>query len=651
MANEHSQIVPSMQPTAKVADFKFWCQKVLPLVYDDSLSYYEVLNKMVVYLNQVIDNINADIDNVEELEDDFLLLQEYVNNFFDDIDQLATYAERAEAAETAALSSAASAAESATNAASSAVNAATSSGSAATSALSAMDAKDAAVAAKTAAEAALANAQTAATNAAASATAASGSATNAAASATAAQNSFTLADAARQAAQSAASSATGDAEDAADSAASAASSAETAVNASGTITKTLENLPYAHIEDATASNVKNISVTIEPYQQGSGDASPTNIRPISGWTSTNITRTGKNILDVSSARQGGFDSTTGANNVALNDYVPIGENETYVWTTDVSSIEGRYIRCYDANKTQIGNVISMSGTGAKQFTTLAGTKYIRAMWYKSGGIAPADVANDQIEVGDTSDATEYEAYNGLSLDIDLPLDAGTVYGGILDIINKKLTVTKSKIPFPTSGWSDQQTLTNTKRYSFAHIGAANVGSNNVADILCTQYPVLANDSDTVHVTHRTTAIHAFVSKEDYPNTTAWQAYLAGLDTLPEVCFPLAEPLEYTLTDEQILTLLKGTNNVFTAKGGIASIEYFTNAENYISGQTNANKSLIAPVLTSMTADTALVPNDFRIVGDNLYRITANVSSGGTLTPDTNCVETTVGEILKSLLSE
>ena len=86
MANEHSNIVPNMSPTAKVSDFKFWCQKVLPLVYDDSLSYYEVLNKMVVYLNQVIDNVNADIDNVEELEADFLLLQSYVNNFFDDID-------------------------------------------------------------------------------------------------------------------------------------------------------------------------------------------------------------------------------------------------------------------------------------------------------------------------------------------------------------------------------------------------------------------------------------------------------------------------------------------------------------------------------------------------------------------------------------
>jgi hypothetical protein len=35
--------------------FRFWCQKVLPLVYDDSLSYYEVLGKVVKYLNDIID--------------------------------------------------------------------------------------------------------------------------------------------------------------------------------------------------------------------------------------------------------------------------------------------------------------------------------------------------------------------------------------------------------------------------------------------------------------------------------------------------------------------------------------------------------------------------------------------------------------------
>lgn len=33
--------------------FKFWCQKALPLVYDDSLSYYEVLCKLTKYVKIV----------------------------------------------------------------------------------------------------------------------------------------------------------------------------------------------------------------------------------------------------------------------------------------------------------------------------------------------------------------------------------------------------------------------------------------------------------------------------------------------------------------------------------------------------------------------------------------------------------------------
>lgn len=44
-------------------DFRFWCQKVLPLVYDDSLSYYEVLCKVVKYLN----NMATDVSGLAEL--------------------------------------------------------------------------------------------------------------------------------------------------------------------------------------------------------------------------------------------------------------------------------------------------------------------------------------------------------------------------------------------------------------------------------------------------------------------------------------------------------------------------------------------------------------------------------------------------------
>lgn len=43
--------------------FRFWCQKVLPLVYDDSLSYYEVLCKVVNYLNKTREDLAYFITN------------------------------------------------------------------------------------------------------------------------------------------------------------------------------------------------------------------------------------------------------------------------------------------------------------------------------------------------------------------------------------------------------------------------------------------------------------------------------------------------------------------------------------------------------------------------------------------------------------
>ncbi len=41
-----------------VNKLRFWCYKILPLVYDDSLSYYEAICKTTQKLNEVIDNVN-----------------------------------------------------------------------------------------------------------------------------------------------------------------------------------------------------------------------------------------------------------------------------------------------------------------------------------------------------------------------------------------------------------------------------------------------------------------------------------------------------------------------------------------------------------------------------------------------------------------
>ena len=61
--------------------FKFWCQKILPLVYDDSLSYYEVLCKVVDYINKLIDDDNAIIDDVNELKNEMNKVQKWIDNF------------------------------------------------------------------------------------------------------------------------------------------------------------------------------------------------------------------------------------------------------------------------------------------------------------------------------------------------------------------------------------------------------------------------------------------------------------------------------------------------------------------------------------------------------------------------------------------
>lgn len=77
----------------KNSPFRFWCQKVLPLVYDDSLSYYELLCKVVHKLNELAENQNnlsEDIKQVAKDLDDFKnqvpgmieqKVEEWLNNY------------------------------------------------------------------------------------------------------------------------------------------------------------------------------------------------------------------------------------------------------------------------------------------------------------------------------------------------------------------------------------------------------------------------------------------------------------------------------------------------------------------------------------------------------------------------------------------
>ena len=81
-----SNINPTIGRIKDLAPFRYWCQKVIPLIYDDSLSYYELLSKFVDYINTNIENVEILQQDVTGMYDAFMELQDYVNTYFENLD-------------------------------------------------------------------------------------------------------------------------------------------------------------------------------------------------------------------------------------------------------------------------------------------------------------------------------------------------------------------------------------------------------------------------------------------------------------------------------------------------------------------------------------------------------------------------------------
>lgn len=71
--------------------FRFWAQKVIPLVYEESLSYYELLCKVIDYLNTMGVDFNELLENFIEFDED---MTGKFNNLSDEFRDLKTWAEQ-----------------------------------------------------------------------------------------------------------------------------------------------------------------------------------------------------------------------------------------------------------------------------------------------------------------------------------------------------------------------------------------------------------------------------------------------------------------------------------------------------------------------------------------------------------------------------
>ena len=84
--SRNADFTPSRGEYKSLTPFRYWCQKVLPLVYDDALSYYELLCKVVDYLNKTMEDTETLNDDVTNLYTAYQELQEWVNDYYESAD-------------------------------------------------------------------------------------------------------------------------------------------------------------------------------------------------------------------------------------------------------------------------------------------------------------------------------------------------------------------------------------------------------------------------------------------------------------------------------------------------------------------------------------------------------------------------------------
>ena len=211
-----------------------------------------------------------------------------------------------------------------------------------------------------------------------------------------------------------------------------------------------------------------VRVSWEPVQEGSGDPSPDNIRPITGRDAVSVTRCGKNLL-----KPTGINGNSSGIVFTANDDGTVTINGTATGTAyynyskkDSSKYlpEGDYVLIPGNNLTRITvlNVSTNTGyassVGENRIVHITAGKYLIYIAVNTGITADNVIARPQIVLGTT--ATPYEPYTGSTTDIALP---ETVYGGTLDVEIGVVTVEYGHIasyagePLPGEWISDRDT--------------------------------------------------------------------------------------------------------------------------------------------------------------------------------------------------
>lgn len=339
---------------------------------------------------------------------------------------------------------------------------------------------------------------------------------------------------------------------------------ETASGAIASFTDGADNIP-----------VKSLTVEVNPVQSGTGDPSPSNVRPICGWSACKVTRTGANIWE-EEWEVGSYNTSTGAkttvtDRIRCKNKIAVRPNVTYCIR---ASAGGGSVLFYGIDGTTFLSSQTVSWLGGTTFTTPSNCYFVTFMSYANYGTT----YNNDISINYPSTDTSYHAYTGTTATIPL---GSTYYGATINPLTGEGNVTHKIIDLTENTWNYGTS---------GSINAFNTVLGN--DVVAYEQCYLTNFTwQNVRYTNQLNDLH-FHTYTQSNNTRIAIRYDAETDPSAfkmlmngaKLVIPLATPVPITFTPIENINTLLGDNNIFADTGDV-EVVYRANGELYVAQHT------------------------------------------------------------------
>ena len=429
--------------------------------------------------------------------------------------------------------------------------------------------------------------------------------------------------------------------------------------------------------------VRDLVIDINPVQAGSGDPAPDNVRPISGWTGAKINRTAENIWGGTLLRDGIKAAIAAAEIDNTNKTIEFGAGATATKRlTDDCGISHKFkentqytliLAGYNTNASSaLSNmrVYYTDGTSsAMAFPTNEKTKQTLVFVTTSGktvdSISKTNQSSYTILYYDECGlfegvltAQDFTPYVGTTYPISWSDEAGTVYGGTLDVTSGVLTVTHWGFDGGDVEWTKAESS-----YQYGNFYTPATGNNLAYSVDAqvsvmssiykgfSQYAISASDTGVWLRAQSGTIKSVYVKDDTKSELTAeqFQSAMTGVTFLYKLATSAYKT--YQLTPTEVKTLL-GQNNIWAVTGD-STVQYPADPKLYVDGNVSASQKLMELIITAnrengTTASKAYTAGDLVIINGTLYSVASNIANGGTFTIGTNVVATTIAAQLAAL---